>query len=127
MLQDWPTDIDDLWIASRNRALLRPENIAEGMLAKATRDLNATLLVAVGLALIASEHDTYLDLELASLTSLNPFSVLKDNDDSEGGGVQLPNEHLESDSGDDDEDEPTPLQDVLRTAYDQPTVKQHIA
>jgi hypothetical protein len=124
--QDWPTDTDDPRIASRNRALLRPENIAGGMLTKATRDLNATPLVAVGLALIASEHDTYLDLELASLTSSNPFSVLEDNDDSEG-AVQLPNEHLESDSVDDNEDEPTPLQDVLRTAYDQSTVKQHIA
>jgi hypothetical protein len=55
------------------------------MLEEATKDFTGAP-AAVSLALIASQHDTYLDLELASLTSSssNPFNVLEDNDDSEG-------------------------------------------
>ena len=82
------------------------------MLDTATKDL-AGALTTVSLAMIAMQHDDE-PLTLA-IAIANPFNVLEDNNESDR-GVQLPNEYLESDDEDDD-DEATPLQDVLRAAY----------
>jgi hypothetical protein len=102
------------------------------MLEQATKDF-AGPATAVSIAMMAWElDDEPLALAIATtnrLATANRFAtlaVLEDDDDSDG-GVQLPNEHLDSDSDDDDEDELTPLQEVFRTAYAQPTVKADVA
>jgi hypothetical protein len=89
------------------------------MLSQATKDLSGAP-TAVSLAMLAAMHDE----PILAVASTNAFAALKDNDESDG-GVQLLNKHLESNS--DDDDEPMPLQDLLRTAYAQPSVAYDIA